>query len=190
MDMLIDTMRHLLGFGRDLGDVSAAQMAFRTVVVYAASLAIVRLGSRRFLGRASAFDMLVAIMFGSIMSRPINGTAPLSQTLLSGAVLIAAHWLLAASTYRFGWIGTLVKGKPIRLIADGEVDRDAMRRAGVSDHDLEQALRAQARLTDPSGVRLAILERDGSISVLPIDTEPRVVEVNVAHGVQTVRVQL
>ena len=62
--------------------------------------------------------------------------------------------------------------------------------AGVSEGDLEQALRAQAGVTDPARVRLATLERDGTISVLPADQPPRVVEVSVEQGVQTVRVEL
>jgi uncharacterized membrane protein YcaP (DUF421 family) len=159
-------------------------------VVYAFALLIIRLGSKRFLSKASAFDIVVAVMFGSIMSRAINGSAPLVPTLASGAVLVGAHWLLAALAYRLAWFGPMVKGSPVTLITDGAVDHDAMRRAGVSDRDLEQALRAQGRLTDASRVRLAVLERDGSISVLPRDTSAQVVEVSVEQGVQTVRVEL
>lgn len=190
MDAVLETVGRLLGLGRDIADVTTAQMALRTVIVYAVALAIVRLGSRRFLSQSSAFDVIVAIMLGSVMSRAINGSAPLLPTLASGAVLIGIHWLLAALAYRFGWFGPVVKGKPVRLITDGTIDRDAMRRAGVSEHDLEQALRTQAKVTDPSRVRLATLERDGTISVLPADEAPRVVEVSVEQGVQTVRVEL
>jgi uncharacterized membrane protein YcaP (DUF421 family) len=187
---LLETSRRLLGLGRDVADVTVLQMALRTVVVYAVSLAIIRVGSRRFLSKASAFDMVVAIMLGSIMSRAINGSAPFLPTLGSGAVLVGIHWVLAALAYRIDWLGPVVKGSAIALVRDGTVDRDAMRRAGVSAHDLEQALRAQAKVTDPSRVRLAVLERDGTISVLPADDAPQVVEVSVAQGVQTVRVEI
>lgn len=190
MDAVFETIGRLLGLGRDIADVTTAQMALRTVVVYAFALAIVRSGSRRFLSKASAFDVIVAIMLGSIMSSAINGSAPFLPTLVSGAVLVFIHWLLAALAYRLDWLGPLVKGKPVRLITDGAVDRDAMRRAGVSALDLEQALRTQARVTDPSRVRLATLERDGTISVLPADEAPRVIEVSVEQGVQIVRVEI
>jgi uncharacterized membrane protein YcaP (DUF421 family) len=190
MSGVLEVVERLLGLGRDIADVTTAQMALRTVIVYAFALAIIRLGSKRFLSQASAFDVIVAIMLGSVMSRAINGSAPFLPTLASGAVLIGTHWLLAALAYRLDWLGPIVKGRPIRLVTDGAIDRDAMRRAGVSERDLEQALRAQAGVTDPARVRLATLERDGTISVLPADQPPRVVEVSVEQGVQTVRVEL
>ncbi len=190
MDGFVDTIGRLLGLERDVADVSVLQMTLRTVVIYAFSLAILRLGSRRFLSQASAFDVIVAIMLGSVMSRAINGSAPFLPTLASGTLLVGIHWLLAALAIRFDWLGPLVKGSAVRLITDGVVDRDAMRRSGVAEHDLEQALRSQAGVTDPERVRLATLERDGAISVLPADEPPRVVEVAVEDGVQTVRIEI
>ena len=43
---------------------------------------------------------------------------------------------------------------------------------------------------DPIRIAAAYLERDGSISVRPKASEPRVVDVRVADGVQIVRVQV
>ena len=45
-------------------------MALRTIVIYAFSLLIVRLGSKRFLSQATAFDVIVGIMLGSVINRP------------------------------------------------------------------------------------------------------------------------
>ena len=190
MDWGLEAVGRVLGLGREVADVTAMQMALRTVIVYAFALAVVRVGHKRFLSRASAFDVIVAIMLGSIMSRAINGSAPFVPTLVSGAALVGAHWLLAALAFRLDWLGPIVKGKPVTLVEDGTVHHDAMRRAGVGEHDLEQALRAQGGVTDPARVRLAILERDGTMSVLPADAAPRIVEVTVEQGVQTVRVEL
>lgn len=81
----------LLGQQIDVSDVSSAQMALRTIVVYIFTLAIIRIGSKRFLGRTSALDIVVGIMLGSIMSRGINGSTPFVPTLVAGAVLNA--WL-------------------------------------------------------------------------------------------------
>jgi uncharacterized membrane protein YcaP (DUF421 family) len=65
-----------------------------------------------------------------------------------------------------------------------------MRESGVSEQDLQQAIRLQARRTDASQVRLATLERDGSISVIPAERPPEVLDVQVEDGVQTVRIRL
>jgi uncharacterized membrane protein YcaP (DUF421 family) len=183
-------LQTLLGLGRDVGDVDAGQMALRAVAVYVLTLAIVRLGSKRFLGKGTAFDVVVGIMLGSVMSRAINGSAPFVPTLAAGAVLVGAHWLLAVLAFRVSWVGSLVKGSPVPLIEGGEVREAGLRRGSVSRQDLEQALRTQTGRTDPGEIELAYLERDGTISVVPAAGAPRAVTVSVADGVQTVRVVL
>jgi uncharacterized membrane protein YcaP (DUF421 family) len=165
-------------------------VAVRTVGAYGFALVVVRLGSKRFLSKASAFDVVVAIMLGSIMSRAISNPEQFWAMLLSGALLVASHALLAALAYRFDWLGPLVKGQPKVLVRDGEVDHGAMRDAGVSEQDLEQAIRTQSRRTDPSEVRRATLERDGTISVIPAETGPKLIDVAVEKGVQTVRLRI
>jgi uncharacterized membrane protein YcaP (DUF421 family) len=179
-----------LRLARDVQGVGTLQMALRTVAVYAFALTAVRLGSKRFLSQASAFDVVVAIMLGSIMSRAISGSEGMLPTLVSGAVLIGLHWLLAALAYRVDWLGPLVKGRPRLLVRDGQPDRDAMRQAGVSEHDLEQALRLQAKRTDLSGIRLAYLERSGAISFIPEERKPSVLDVDVREGVGKVRLEI
>ncbi len=89
----------LLGLGRDAGDVGAIQMALRTVFVYALTLAIVRLGRKRFLSKATAFDVIVGIMLGSVMSRVITESASFFPTLMVGGALVGTHWLRRRSLF-------------------------------------------------------------------------------------------
>jgi uncharacterized membrane protein YcaP (DUF421 family) len=180
----------LLALGVDVEDVGAVPMALRTVVIYAFTLAIVRLGSKRFLSDATAFDVIVGIMLGSIMSRAINGSAPLLPTLLAGVALIGMHWLFAVLTYRTNWFGSIVKGQSVELVRDGEIQWPGMRRGGLSVRDLAEALRLQGEAPDISRIQTAYLERNGRVSLLLRQDEPRVVEVAVEEGVQTVRVEL
>ena len=181
----------MLKLGADwlLGD-DALATTVRTVVVYAFALAAVRIGKKRFLSQASAFDVIVAIMLGSIMSRAVQGSTSFGPTLLSGAVLVGTHWLLAALTSRLDWFGPLVKGRSTMLVRDGRVDHEALRESGVSEQDLEQAIRLEIGETEPSRVRLACLERNGSISVIRAEREPVVLDIRVEDGIQTVRVRL
>lgn len=187
---VLDPLQALLGLGMEAGEIRAWQMVLRAIVVYAFTLAVVRLGSKRFLGKATAFDVIVGIMIGSVMSRGINGSAGLVPTLLGGSALIALHWLFAVLAYRTSWFGNFVKGNPVLLIEDGRVRPEGMREASLSDNDLAEALRLQGKQPDPSLVRRAYLERNGNISVIPREQEPRVLEVSVADGVQTIRIQL
>jgi len=65
-----------------------------------------------------------------------------------------------------------------------------MRRHHISEKDLVCALRTNAALADAHQVRRAYLERSGDVSVIPAPAAPRVVDVQVVAGVQTVRIEL
>ncbi|MBB5234646.1 DUF421 domain-containing protein [Deinococcus budaensis] len=179
-----------LDYDRSVSDVGGFEMALRTILIYLFSLFLVRIGSKRFLNQASAFDVIIGIMLGSVMSRAINSSAPLFPTLGAGLVLIGLHALLVRLAYRSGWFGPLVKGNPVLLIKDGQLQMEGLRETGVARNDLDQALRLQGRTTDPSDIKLAYLERNGQISMVSQDSGPRVLEVKVEDGVQTVRIRL
>jgi uncharacterized membrane protein YcaP (DUF421 family) len=187
---LSDPVQALLGLERDVADVNAAQMALRAVIVYGVTLAIVRLGSKRLLSKATAFDFIVAIMLGSVMSRAINGSAPFVPTLVAGTLLLGIHWLFARLAFKTSWFGQIVKGQRVLLIKDGQVQPDGVRRAFITQDDLEQALRLRTNQSDPSSVERAYLERNGQISIVPYPPEPKVRNVSVEAGVQTVRIEL
>ena len=125
-------LKDLLGLGLDVQDVNAMQMALRTVLIYAATLAIVRVGNECFLSQATAFDAIVAITLGSIMSRAINGSAPFLPTVAAGVMRVGIHWLIAAIAYSSERFGMLVKGNPVLLIRDGNVQRKGLRKTSVS----------------------------------------------------------
>ncbi|MDQ3930817.1 MAG: DUF421 domain-containing protein [Chloroflexota bacterium] len=187
---LWDQLQALFGLGSYAENAGAIQVALRTILVYGSTLVLVRLGSKRFLSEATAFDVIVAIMLGSIMSRAVDGSSPFLPTLLTGGVLLGVHWLFALLAYHTGWFGNLVKGERVLLIKDGEVQRDGMRRGSITEADLEQALRIQTNQTDPAKVKRAYLERNGQISIIPARQELRVYVVSVENGVQTVRIEL
>lgn len=174
--------------GTDADSLATWQMALRAVLVYGAALAMVRLGEKRFLGKNTAFDVILGIILGSVVSRAVNSTDAILPTVVAGFVLVGLHWLAAVIAFHSDSLGSLFKGHPRILVEDGEIQWDAMRKSHMSERDLRAALRSNARLDDPGEVKIARLERSGEISVLKRDQAPRVVEVSVAEGVQTVRI--
>lgn len=181
-------LQTLLGIGAQ--ELTVGQMALRAVLTVVVALAIVRLGHKRLFGKGTAYDLVVAVMFGSVMSRAITNASGLFAVWLAGLVLVLVHRVLAALAFRFHWLGPVVKGHPVQLVEDGQVDDAAMRHSHVSRLDLEQAVRQTGSVPDLSGVQLAYLERDGDISVVLRHAEPRILEVAVENGVQTVRIAI
>lgn len=169
----------------DIGNIAG-----RAAVMYAAGLLVVRFGKNRLLGRTTAFDIVLAFILGSLFSRGINGTAPLAGTVMAGVTLVSLHWLISSTSSRWAILDWLVKGPHRDLIRDGHVQEQAMRKAEVSTKDLQEALRLRAGVIRPEDVQLSCLERNGEISVVPKPPTPHVLEVEVAEGVQRIRIEL
>lgn len=178
----------ILGLGVD--NLHTWQMALRAVIVYISALAMVRIGEKRFLGRNTAFDVILGIIFGSVVSRAITGSSPFFPTLAAGLALVVLHWLFAIASFHSDWFGTFVKGRNRVLVEDGSILWDAMQKSHISETDLMTALRMQAGSDELEHVAEARLERSGDISVIKEHAQPRILEVDVAEGVQTVRIRL
>jgi uncharacterized membrane protein YcaP (DUF421 family) len=155
----------LLGLHASPNDISWSQIIARTTTVFLFGVLLVRLADRRFLGRNAGFDVLLAIVLGSVLSRAINGQAPFFKTLAASALLVLLHRVVAALSCRWSAFSNAIKGKAIVLVRDGRVMSGAMRAADISQDDLEENLRLHANLTAVSEVAEARLERNGSVSV-------------------------
>jgi uncharacterized membrane protein YcaP (DUF421 family) len=185
----MEAIELILGLDEQAMELSAWQMASRAVLIYLLTLAIIRLGKTRLMGQATAFDMIVGIVLGSIVSRAITGNAPLLPAMAAAVAIVALHWIFSACAVRWSAIGHVLKGGSRVLVAKGAIRKDELRRAHVTRHDLEEAMRRRG-MTDLAKVAEARLERDGSISVVQQEAAPRIVEMRVAPGVQTVRIEL
>ena len=101
-----------------------------------------------------------------MLARAVNGTVSFFPTLGGGFVLVGLHRALAylaRDSHRFG---TLVKGRCDRVIKDGIVDDQALRRNNLSKHDLVEDLRLNGNVQDPQEVREAYFERNGQVTVV------------------------
>ena len=159
-------IQNWLGLNSTPGDLTYLQIALRAVIVFIISLVIVRLGAKRFLARKSAFDMILAFMLGSMLSRAINGSAPFFETLVGGLVLVAVHRFLAILSYRFKTLGRLVKGGDDVVIEDGKMVEKAMRKNHFTENDLLEDLRLTSH-ESPAEVKCARIERSGELSAIP-----------------------
>lgn len=178
-----------VGYRERPDEIALGEALLRGLIVYVGALALLRLGEKRSFGRNTAFDLVLAIMFGSTVSRGITGNSPLIPALGAGALLVAAHWVAASLSYRWSAVGTVVKGRTRELVRDGEILEGAMHASHISRQDLLEAMR-RSGLDDFDRIRSAHLERDGSISVVTSKRPPTLTDVEVERGVQTVRIVL
>jgi uncharacterized membrane protein YcaP (DUF421 family) len=146
-------------------DLTVAQMGLRGVVVYFVLILFVRVGKKRFLGQATAFDAVLIILIGSVASRAVSGTAPFVASLAATLSFIVVHWLVSYFAQSSSTLSFLVKGHDTLLIKNGRVDQSALRAAHMSPDDLEEDLRQQG-IKKHVQVEEARLERSGKLSVI------------------------
>jgi uncharacterized membrane protein YcaP (DUF421 family) len=183
-------VNELLGLGVEATALTPGQSAARAVVVFIVGLALVRLGNKRFLGKNTALDVLVAIMLGTILARAINGSARLGSTFAGAASLVGLHYVLSAIAYRVPLFDHWLKGSARVLLKDGEPNVKTLRQTHINHKDLEEILRLQGGPSEEKDVALAILERSGDVSIKKRESPPRLLEVKVEDGVQTIRIRL
>jgi uncharacterized membrane protein YcaP (DUF421 family) len=156
----------LLGPDGKATELTLLHISLRGLFIFIIGLALVRIGDRRSLSEKTAFDAIFIVLIGSMLSRAINGTAPFFTTIAAGIVLMVIHRACAFGACKSHTFGKLLKGRPVTLVRNGEINRAEMRRALVSDHDLEEDLRLGARTEDISTIAFARLERSGDISFI------------------------
>jgi len=146
-------------------DILWWQMCIRAACVFLFGLVVIRLFGRRAFGKQTPLDIVFAIVIGSNLSRALTGNARFVPTLAATAALAILFWLFDHIAVRWEWFSRLVKGAPINLIRDGRPDENRMRRAGISENDIDEAAR-RAGLNGLSDVDEAVLERSGKISTI------------------------
>jgi len=155
----------LFGLSSKADALGFGQMAARAFVMYIVLLIVVRSGKKRFLGRATAFDIILVIMLGSIAARAITGGTAFFAAMLALAVLVFMHWVFSAIARDSEFFSGLIKGHSTGLIKNGKVDQKALRAAHMSNDDLDEDLRDKG-VDDPAKVAEARLERSGKLSVV------------------------
>jgi uncharacterized membrane protein YcaP (DUF421 family) len=146
---------------------SIAIVAGSTASIYLFLLVLLRLFGRRQLGQLTVIDLVVVLLLGSAVETSlIHGDVSLPAGFASAGTLLVMNRLLTALFLRSARFCNLVGGGPLLLVHEGSPVEEHLRRVGMTHSHLEEALRARG-YHGPADVREAILETDGSVSVIP-----------------------
>jgi uncharacterized membrane protein YcaP (DUF421 family) len=146
---------------------TAIGIAARTLIIYVVILAGLRLSGKRELGQMTVFDLVVLLLVANAVQTAMVGP----DTSLVGGILSAIVLLLinaGVARLRLSWprLKHVVEGTPTLLVLHGEVVPEHMRKEGIDEETLETALREHG-VEKMGDVEMAVLEIDGSISVVP-----------------------
>lgn len=153
-------------FNLDL--VSASGIVIRTLTVYLAILVGLRLAGKREMGQMTVFDLVVLLLIANAVQNAMVGPdTSLVGGILAAMVLLAVNAVLARVRLHWPQLGRWVEGTPTLLVLHGEVIPAHLRQEGIDEESLAAALREHG-VGQVSEVEMAVLEIDGSISVVPV----------------------
>jgi uncharacterized membrane protein YcaP (DUF421 family) len=142
--------------------------AARAVTVYVLMLIVIRLLGKRTVGNISAFDLIVALMLGEVVDEIIYADVRFIQGTVAIVALGAIAYVDSLLSYWDHGMEAVLEGKPTIVIKNGEFERKGMRAERMNEKDVLGALRMEG-IRDMREVKYAIVEHDGTVSVIPFD---------------------
>lgn len=143
------------------------EIVVRTVIVYLAVLLLLRAGGKRELGQMSVIDLVVILVISNAVQNAMNaGDNSLTVGLVAASTLVGMNILLARTGQRLPFLSHLFHDEPTLLMQDGVVLEDNMASEHVTKEEIEMAAREHG-IGDLTEVSEAVLEPDGSISIIP-----------------------
>jgi uncharacterized membrane protein YcaP (DUF421 family) len=147
-------------------DVNALELVARAVLIYVALLVMMRIAGKRDVGQLSVIDLLVVLLIAEGVSSALQaGNESITGALISAAVIIALNRLIAIMGDTIPIFSQVVEGTPTEIVRDGRMLRSSMHKESITEDELMAAIRSHG-IEDLHEVRRAVLENDGTISVI------------------------
>lgn len=145
----------------------------RTAAIYVAILVGLRVAGKREIGQMTVFDLVVLLLIANAVQNAMVGPdTSLVGGLVAAIVLLVLNYLVAFLRLRWSGLRRIIEGTPTLLVLHGEVLLPNLKREGLDEETLAAALREHGVIS-AGDVEMAVLETDGTISVVPAGSEAR-----------------
>jgi uncharacterized membrane protein YcaP (DUF421 family) len=150
-----------------LFDIAPWDLIVRSIAVYVVLLLALRLFGKREIGQFTLFDLVMVLLVANAVQPAMTGPdTSLAGGLLIILTLVVTNRVLAEGRRRIPLLRLILESPATTVARDGEWLTDAVNREGLDAADLEEALREHG-IASVAEVAMAVLEPDGSISVVP-----------------------
>ena len=159
----------------------------RTVLLYCILMIGLRLMGKRQIGELEPSELVLTLIISDLAAVPMQDFAiPLLNGILPIITLLCLSMLLSYISLKSVTFRTLTCGHPTVLIEDGKILQDAMAKNRYTIDELFEQLRTQG-YSDLTAVKYAILETNGSLSVLPYTKDapitPKILQTDIQDDV-------
>ena len=142
------------------------EIVLRTMVVYVVVLGLLRVAGKRELGQMSVIDLVVILVIANAVQNSLNGgDETLLGGLVSAATLIGMNLFFDRLGRRVPFLSNLVREEPTVLMQHGKLIAKNLESEDIEKEEIEMEAREHG-IPDLSQVDMAVLEVDGSISII------------------------
>jgi len=105
--------------GLSVKELEWYQMVLRAIIIYVVALTYIRIAGMRSFGTSSAFDVVVTITMGAVLSRTITGHYPFFPCVITALVLALCHRAFAFASFKWHPVQKAIEGEPVLLFTEG-----------------------------------------------------------------------
>jgi uncharacterized membrane protein YcaP (DUF421 family) len=153
-----------------LAPVSATRVgeqAAKTCILVVVLLIAFRITGKREIAQFTVYDLAMVIaLSNAVQNAMTGGLGNFEVGLVTSTTLVVTAWGISRLIARRPRLAAEVLGTPTLLVNDGRVLKARCRNANVTPDELSEACREHG-VGGPDDCHLAVLEVDGSISIVP-----------------------
>jgi len=143
----------------------------RAFAVYAFLMLIFRIAGKRSLAEITTFDaVLLLIISEAVQQALIDSDESMINAALIVITLLGLDIAMSLITYRSRRIDRWLNDSPLVIVEDGKGIKDFMTKTRITEDDVMEKAREFHGLERLEQVKFAVLERSGTITIIPKET--------------------
>ena len=150
-------------------DLSLPETFLRASAIYLSLIVLFRVIMKRQSGSMGLPDIMLVVLVSECVSNSLSANAnSIPNGLAAVFGLLFWNYVLDRFAYRWPWLERRLEPQPLELVRDGVPNRANLEAEGITDEELAAQLRL-AGLDDVAKVKVATIESEGQVSVIPKD---------------------
>ncbi|RYY30840.1 MAG: DUF421 domain-containing protein [Chitinophagaceae bacterium] len=140
----------------------------RGVIIYLFLMLMFRLSGKRTLAQTTPFELVLLLIISEVTQQALLGEDfSITAAIILITTLIATDLIFSVIKKRSKKFEKITEGVPLVIFSDGIMHEQKSRRSRVDEEDVLEAARNMHGLTRLDQIQYAVLEIDGSISIVP-----------------------
>lgn len=146
------------------------ETVIKATLVYLFLLLLFRLSGKRTLAEVTPFDLILLLIISeAVQSALVDSDNSLTNAFLLVTTLVGLNILLSELKLHSKTAERVLDGAPLLIVENGKPIEQHMRKERVDVDDVLEAAREMHGLESLEQIRYAVLERNGKISVIPVE---------------------